>query len=252
MGALHLGHQRLIEKSVNENDITICSIFVNPTQFNNPIDLKNYPRDIESDIKLLEPTGCNVVFIPEVHEIYCDPAFVSISFGKLESTMEGYFRPGHFKGVGIIVAKLFNVVNPDRAYFGQKDLQQLAIIKSLTRELNFNINIISVETVREIDGLAMSSRNRLLTEYERNTALTLYSSLLQAKEYLLKGWSPADVRSAMFKIFAEKNNIKLEYFEIVNSETLESIENIESFKEISLCVAAHVGKVRLIDNMSLY
>jgi len=251
MGALHQGHLRLVQCSVNENDTTVCSIFVNPTQFNNPSDLQKYPRDLESDIDLLIKTGCDAVFAPNATEMYQKPMLVRMDFGALESTMEGSFRPGHFSGVGIVVAKLFNIVNPDKAYFGKKDLQQLAIIKSLVKELNFEIEIIPVETVREPSGLAMSSRNRLLSDEDKTLAMNLYNTLLQARETLLNGAAPTDVISDTFKYFDKIEGIKLEYFEIVDSDTLQNITSINSVSEVSLCIAAQVGKVRLIDNMSL-
>ncbi|MDZ7606351.1 MAG: pantoate--beta-alanine ligase [Cyclobacteriaceae bacterium] len=201
MGALHRGHERLVECSVKENDTTICSIFVNPTQFNNPHDLQNYPRDLASDVELLTQAGCDAVFAPDISDMYQTPTHVRMDFGMLESTMEGRFRPGHFSGVGVVVAKLFNIISPIKAYFGKKDLQQLAVIQSLVRDLNFNIEIVPVDTVRETGGLAMSSRNRLLTEEERTIALNLNTSLLLAKENLLKGLSPAEVKSYIQKHF---------------------------------------------------
>jgi len=251
MGALHNGHQRLVECSVNVNDTTICSIFVNPTQFNNPLDLQNYPRDLASDIELLSQVGCDAVFAPDASEMYHKHTFIRMDFGKLVSTMEGSFRPGHFSGVGIIVAKLFNIIGPNKAYFGKKDLQQLAVIKSMVRDLDFNVEVVSVETVRETGGLALSSRNRFLTDEERIIARTLYTSLLLAKENLLKGISPLKVKSDIHKHFDRIAGINLEYFEIVDSATLQNIELINSTSEVSLCIAAYVGKVRLIDNMSL-
>ncbi len=251
MGALHRGHQRLLECSVNETDTTICSIFVNPTQFNNPLDLHNYPRDLASDTEILMQTGCDAVFIPEVREMYQKPTFVRIDFGMLESTMEGSSRPGHFSGVGIVVAKLFHIVNPDKAYFGKKDLQQLAVIKSLVKDLDFNIEIVPVDTVRENNGLAMSSRNRLLSDDEKTVALNLYTSLLLAREKLIKGLTPAEIKTNITMHLEQFSGLKLEYFEIVDSDTLQSIETIKSAPSVSICIAAHVGKVRLIDNISL-
>jgi len=251
MGALHNGHQRLVECSLNENDTTICSIFVNPTQFNNPLDLQNYPRDLASDIELLTQIGCDAAFAPNASEMYHKQTSIRMDFGMLESTMEGRFRPGHFSGVGIIVAKLFNIIDPDKAYFGKKDLQQLAVIKSMVRDLDFNVEVVPVETVRETGGLALSSRNKLLSDEERIIASNLYASLLLAKEKLSKGFSPLKIKSDINKHFDRIAGIKLEYFEIVDSATLQNIESINSTSEVSLCVAAHIGNVRLIDNMSL-
>ncbi len=252
MGALHHGHLKLVEQSVAENDVTISSIFVNPTQFNNPVDLMNYPRDLSADKSLLQSAGCDAIFAPEVSELYKNPSSTTMSYGLLESTMEGRFRPGHFQGVGVIVAKLFNIISPDRAYFGKKDLQQLTIIKALTCDLNFNVEIIPVETVREPDGLAMSSRNRLLNNEERAIAVTLYKTLLSATASLRKGDSPAEVKEASWRSLQGQKGIIPEYFEIVNTQTLEPVGDKVGDQKVSICVAAQVGKVRLIDNMSVY
>lgn len=251
MGALHNGHLELIKTSTGQNDITICSIFVNPTQFNNPADLENYPRETQSDINKLESANCDVVFIPSAEIIYGENLVMNVDFGYLEEIMEGKYRPGHFKGVGLVVAKLFNIVEPDRAYFGKKDLQQLSIIKSMTRELLFNIEIISVDTVRERDGLAMSSRNLLLSEKERSSASELYKALVSAKEKLKRDESVITVKKYIEDLLASNSDIKLEYFEIVNSSNLKNVDKINNDLKVSLCIAGYLGKVRLIDNLSL-
>lgn len=251
MGALHNGHLELIKASTNQNDITICSIFVNPTQFNNPADLKNYPRETQSDIDKLESVNCDVLFIPSAEIMYGENPVMNVDFGYLEKIMEGKYRPGHFKGVGLVVAKLFNIVEPDRAYFGKKDLQQLSIIKSMTRELLFNIEIISVDTVREPDGLAMSSRNLLLSKKERLSASELYKALMSAKEKLKRGESVITVKKYIKNIFANNSDIKFEYFEIVDSSDLKNVDEIHGDLKVSLCIAGYLGKVRLIDNLSL-
>jgi pantoate--beta-alanine ligase len=251
MGALHQGHLNLIRESISRDDVSICSIFVNPTQFNNPEDLEKYPRDLDSDAKLLEDANCDAVFLPSVKTMYQENRILNFSFGYLEEVMEGKYRPGHFQGVGLVVSKLFNIVEPDRAYFGEKDLQQLTLIKVLTRELNFAIDIVPVKTMREPDGLAMSSRNLLLSMEERAHAAGLYKALTKAKNKLLAGKSVILVREFVTDYFKNHSPIDLEYFEIVGTENLKSIEDTKAEKDISLCIAGYLGKVRLIDNMSL-
>jgi pantoate--beta-alanine ligase len=194
MGALHAGHLQLVKTSVQQNDITVCSIFVNPTQFNNPVDLENYPREVDADIEKLKLSGSSAVFVPSVNIMYEKKFTLNLNFGYLENIMEGKYRPGHFKGVGLVVVKLLNLVNPDRAYFGKKDLQQLTIIKMLTKELFFDVEIIAVETVRASNGLALSSRNKLLTELERSQATDLYKALNSAKTKLIQGESVISVK----------------------------------------------------------
>ncbi|MFH2141646.1 MAG: pantoate--beta-alanine ligase, partial [Bacteroidota bacterium] len=177
MGALHAGHISLVEKSVSENDITIVSIFVNPIQFNNPKDLKNYPRTLEKDLEMLDKTKCDIIFSPNAKEMYPEKDNIQFNFGDLGSVMEGKFRPGHFNGVAIIVKKLFDIVKPDSAYFGKKDFQQLAIIKALVKEIKSPVRIVSCKTIREDDGLAMSSRNTLLSQEQRKKAPMIYKIL---------------------------------------------------------------------------
>jgi len=251
MGALHEGHLSLIRKSIAQNDITICSIFVNPTQFNNPEDLKNYPRDIDIDLSLLKRLDCDVVFHPSQDEMYPSPPRVNISFGYLEEIMEGKYRPGHFKGVGLIVTKLLNIINPDRAYFGKKDLQQLILIQIMTRELNIKTEIVPVAIVRENDGLAMSSRNRLLSPDKRKNASDLFKALTIAKNKLMSGESVIAVRKNIVDYFQYTSPVDLEYFEIVRTEDLKTVKKIQPGEKISLCIAGYLGKVRLIDNISL-
>lgn len=250
MGALHEGHLQLINTSRQQNDLTVCSIFVNPIQFNSPADLSNYPRDLDSDAAQLIRAGCDVLFTPDAKMMYEKSPVISFDFGYLEKIMEGAFRPGHFKGVGMIVSKLFNIVQPDRAYFGKKDLQQLIIIQTMARELSYNIDIVPVETVRETDGLAMSSRNMLLNKQERADAVDLFKALCMAKEKLKSG---ADVNAARHEVLEwfEKSSITLEYFEIVDTNSLKNISKIHDLLSVSLCIAGYIGKVRLIDNMSL-
>jgi pantoate--beta-alanine ligase len=251
MGALHEGHLELVRASKKQNDITICSIFVNPTQFNNPEDLENYPRDTPSDLEKLKNVSCDAVFIPSVGEMYSEDHVLNFNFGYLEEIMEGKFRPGHFGGVGLIVTKLFNLVKPTRAYFGTKDLQQLAIIKKLTKDLLFDIEIIPIKTVRESDGLAMSSRNKLLSKEERKQATDLYNSLTRAREKLNKQESVISVKKYISDYFETESAIDLEYFEVVYTENLHNVSKIHKSDDVSLCIAGYLGKVRLIDNISL-
>ncbi len=251
MGALHKGHLSLIHASTEQNDITICSIFVNPTQFNNAQDLKIYPRKIENDLSELEKTQCNAVFIPLADDMYDKDFLLNFNFDYLENIMEGKYRPDHFKGVALIVTKLFNIVLPDKAYFGTKDLQQLTLINKLTKELLFDIEIVAVTTVRDEDGLAMSSRNNLLNQKERKNATELYKALHIAKNKLLDGESIVSVQKFINQHFDAIDAIKLEYFEIVNTKDLKKTIDINDVSNVSLCIAGHLGNVRLIDNISL-
>jgi len=252
MGALHDGHLSLIEASQRENDLTVCSIFVNPVQFNNPEDLKKYPRDLEKDIEKLKMLKVQAVFCPPEDVMYPEPPLLTTSMGTLDEVMEGKFRPGHFNGVRIIVAKLFNIIRPDRSYFGQKDLQQFIVIKKLNEILNFGIELKCVETVREGNGLAMSSRNRLLTEDQKVSAALIHRTLREAKANLLSGTSVEEVVAEVTKSFeAYDADIRLEYFEVVDTDTLQNVVRILRPEKCALCIAAYVGKVRLIDNISL-
>lgn len=251
MGALHTGHLSLIDASKDKDGVSVCSIFVNPTQFNNPEDLEKYPKNIEADLHMLEAQNCDAVFIPSADDIYENEPVLHLSFGYMEEIMEGKFRPGHFSGVGLIVSKLFNIVEPDRAYFGEKDLQQLAIIKILTKELNFNIEIVPVKTRREESGLALSSRNLLLSDDEKRDATDLFKILMQAKHKLLSGENVISVKAFVRDFFNYSSAVRLEYFEIVNTENLKNVEDIRDAESISLCIAGYLGKVRLIDNISL-
>ncbi|BDD07679.1 pantothenate synthetase [Fulvitalea axinellae] len=252
MGALHEGHLTLARASKRENDVTVCSVFVNPAQFNNADDLKNYPRTEKNDTDMLGKVGCDAVFIPSAQDMYPqEKPTLGFDFGQAERVMEGRFRPGHFNGVGIIVSKLFNMVSPDKAYFGEKDFQQLAIIRILAKELCFGIDIIGVPTVRETDGLAMSSRNRRLTDEERQIAPDIYKILTEAKKDAKEGASLKDVKESVLRKFAKSEALDLEYFEIVNADSLQPIENWCDAERAQACVAAFLGQVRLIDNINL-
>ena len=252
MGALHAGHMSLIEASRRENDVTICSIYVNPTQFNDVSDLEKYPRDLEADRGMLESAGCDGLFYPTDEIMYPSPTVISMSFGILESTLEGLHRPGHFQGVGLIVSKLFHLVMPDVAYFGQKDLQQFAVIRQMVEDLMFPVRLVRVPIMRETDGLAMSSRNARLAGEDRSRATLLFSCLIGAKEKLLSGESVESVKGFVESEFSGAPGVDLEYFAIVNTNTLQSLQQLDQQEPVSLCIAAWVGDVRLIDNLTLF
>jgi pantoate--beta-alanine ligase len=249
MGALHDGHLALVKRSIAENDLTVVSIFVNPTQFNNPEDLIKYPRTVKKDCKLLAEAGCDVVFAPSAEEMYPQLPQLTLNFGYLENSMEGVFRPGHFNGVGIVVSKLFNIIQPDKAYFGQKDIQQVSIINRLINDLSYGIKLIVCETIREIDGLAMSSRNLRLTAEERPLASKIFESLKIGKKILLEGKRPIIVKKEIEDFYNSIPEIKLEYYEITDFETLKPIFEYDKNKKTALIVAAHLGGIRLIDNL---
>lgn len=248
MGALHKGHLSLVEKALVENKTVVVSIFVNPTQFNDTKDLERYPRTLETDLKLLEPTGCQIVFAPNAKEIYPEPDTREFNFGELETVMEGKYRQGHFNGVAQVVSKLFGIVQPDKAYFGLKDFQQLAIIKSLVKQLGIPVTIVSCKIVREENGLAMSSRNQLLTSEQRKNAAIIFATLLKANEQKeIK--SVEELTNWVIETLNKNPFLNVEYFEIVDDEQLQPIKNWNNNKIKIACVAAFCGKVRLIDNI---
>jgi pantoate--beta-alanine ligase len=249
MGALHEGHLSLIHASRNETSITVCSIFVNPAQFNNPSDLQKYPRTLEKDIQMLENAGCDVLFCPEADEIYTSQHIVQFDFGQLDKVMEGQFRPGHFSGVALVVSKLLHIVEPTVAYFGQKDWQQFAIIRQLVKDLSFNVILKNVPIIRESDGLAMSSRNMRLTIDQRKRASILFVTLNESSDLLRKGNSISQVKDFVKKRLVSSPDIRLEYFEVADSENLKLLNNVEESVSPILCIAAFVGDVRLIDNL---
>lgn len=249
MGALHEGHISLIDTARSENDVVVSSIFVNPTQFNNPDDLALYPRTLEEDCQKLATAGCDIVFAPSVAEMYPEPTTLRLNFGDLETVMEGAFRPGHFNGVGTVVAKLFNIVQANKAYFGQKDLQQVAVIRRLVRDLSFGVELVRCPTVRESDGLAMSSRNRNLTDTEREQATALFKALTLAHDLLMDGHTPSETKVAVTGFFTGNPHFRLEYVEIVNADTLQLASEVLAPGQTAICLAAHLGKVRLIDNL---
>lgn len=249
MGALHMGHLKLIEQAKQACDVVVCSIFVNPTQFNNPADLARYPRTLEQDAAQLETVGTDVLFSPSVADMYPEPTTLRFNFGTLETVMEGASRPGHFNGVGLVVSKLFHMVGPDKAFFGQKDLQQVAVIRCLVHDLNFPLELIRCDTVREADGLAMSSRNRLLTAEERAEAPALFQALTLAQNMLLDEATPEQAKAAVVDYLTQRPAFVLDYIEAVNTDTLQPISELQPPGKTALCIAAHLGQVRLIDNV---
>ncbi len=251
MGALHEGHLTLIRKANDENDVSVCSIFVNPTQFNNPEDLKKYPRLIEKDILLLEKSGCDVLFYPNADEMYAkDEGLLNVDLLGIDKRLEGEHRPGHFKGVATIVKKLFDAVAPHKAYFGQKDYQQVLVVKTMVKQLNVPIEIIAVPTVREESGLAMSSRNLRLTDEERENAAEIYRVLVWAKEHLTT-LEAGEIEKVGGEMLAKIPGAAVEYFELADGETLVPLVEYSTGKKVVALTAVQVGAVRLIDNMEL-
>ena len=249
MGALHDGHLTLVRKSKEENNITVVSIFVNPKQFGPNEDFASYPRTFESDKEKLEKEGVDFLFYPDVNDMYPEDYSTSVEVtSDITKKLCGRKRPGHFKGVTTVVAKLFNIVLPDNAYFGLKDYQQYVIIKRMVKDLNFSINIVGVPIVRESDGLAMSSRNKYLSPDERKDAVLIYTSLLEAKKLIENGIKSAYIiKKEIENILVRSRFSKIDYVEIVDPETLKSVNNIS--KSVLIAIACYFGKARLIDNM---
>lgn len=249
MGALHSGHLSLVKESKKLSDITVVSIFVNPTQFNDAEDLKRYPRTLDKDVKLLESVGADVIFAPSVEEIYPEPDTRVFDFGYLESVMEGAKRPGHFNGVGQVVSRLFDIVKPHKAFFGMKDFQQVAIIKNMVRQLKYNIEIVACPIIREEDGLAMSSRNMLLEDEHRKNAPHIYATLKKACNLAVQ-MSVSDLKKWVVKEINTNPLLEVDYVEFVDDTTLEIIENWDKKEAVVACVAVYAGKIRLIDNIT--
>lgn len=248
MGALHGGHASLFKRARAENKVFVASVFVNPIQFNNPDDLKNYPRNFEADRKLLEENGCDIVFAPSEEEMYPKNEPVKpYSFGTLETVMEGARRPGHFRGVGIVVGLLFDLIKPDKAYFGEKDFQQVAVIKDLVRQMGIKTQIVPCPIRRDVDGLASSSRNALLTPSDRALAPGIYATLKKSTE--LSGGTCREVKDFVCREIATVPEMKLEYFEIAEPDTLQTVpDNLPAKGNVGFIVV-WMGKVRLIDNI---
>ena len=251
MGALHKGHLELVKIAKDSANVVVVSIFVNPTQFNNLNDFSNYPKTLDKDLELLRNIEIDCVFVPDSQEIYFNQPKLKIDFGDLERVLEGSFRPGHFNGVGIVVSKLLNIVKPHKAFFGQKDLQQVAVIKRLVEDLSFDVEITVVPTVREEDGLALSSRNLRLGKEDRLKSRILFKALTFSKAELLAGRQWLDIRKDINMMFVEQEGVDLEYFELVHSNEMKILNGLVSEIPISICTAAYVGGVRLIDNISV-
>lgn len=250
MGALHKGHLSLVQKAVEENQVVVVSIFVNPTQFNDSKDLERYPRTLNADMDLLKTTGCQIVFAPDITEIYPEPDTRKFDFGQLDKVMEGEHRPGHFNGVAQVVSKLFEIVQPQKAYFGLKDFQQLAIIKNMVKKLNLPVEIIPCLIIREESGLAMSSRNELLTVEERSNAATISQTLFKAQE-LKTEKTVSELEKWVTETINKNPFLKVEYAEIVDDTELQPVKNWNEPNSKVLCVAVFCGKIRLIDNIVL-
>jgi len=248
MGALHQGHASLVEKAAAENDIVLVTIFVNPTQFNDLSDLNHYPRTLDQDLELLRQLDADLVFVPSIKEMYPEEDKQVFDLGMLDKVMEGKHRQGHFNGVAQIVSKLFLLTHPDRAYFGQKDFQQLVVIRRLVEILELDISIVACPIIRENDGLAMSSRNVRLTKEERKLAPFIYETLILADEKK-EAMTPAQLKEWVSLQFKKQDAMELEYFEIVEDKGLTAIEEWDEKVNKVACLAVLLGEVRLIDNL---
>ncbi|MBP3420562.1 MAG: pantoate--beta-alanine ligase [Marinifilaceae bacterium] len=248
MGALHEGHISLVKQAKESCNVVVVSIFVNPTQFNDPKDLERYPRTLENDIKLLESVGCDAVLTPSVEEIYPEPDTRQFDFGYIGEIMEGPKRPGHFNGVAQVVSRLFDIVNPDRAFFGMKDFQQIAIIRSMVSQLDYNIDIVSCPIVRESDGLAMSSRNRLLSAEHRATAPNIHRILSEAVK-IHNTMSVAELKNWIIESINSNPLLEVEYVEIVDEKSLKITEEWSEEGSKVICITVYAGEIRLIDNI---
>ena len=249
MGALHRGHISLIDAAVKENDVTIATIFVNPIQFNNPDDLKAYPATLDADILKLKESGCDYVFLPSAVEMYSEAPVLNFNFGHLEDKMEGAFRPGHFSGVALVVMKLFNLLRPTIAYFGQKDLQQFKIIEKMVFDTSLGIKLKMMPVIREESGLALSSRNQRLSAEEKIIGAHIYQALTLGKDLHKNGRSLSGIISGTEKYLMKYPEIKTEYITMVNLKDLQYAETVSGEDQLALCFAGYIGKIRLIDNV---
>ena len=250
MGALHQGHASLVKRSVKENDVTVVSVFLNPTQFNDKADLERYPRNLDADCKLLEECHADYVFAPSVKEMYPTPDNRQFNFPPVTTVMEGAKRPGHFNGVCQVVSRLFYIVRPDRAYFGEKDWQQIAVVKRLVKYINMNVEIVECPIVREADGLAMSSRNSLLTPEERAIAPNIYKVLKESVEYS-KNHTVEETHNKVVDDINAIDGLEVEYFEIVDGNTLLDVKDWNDSPYIVGCITVYCGHtpIRLIDHI---
>lgn len=250
MGALHAGHRSLVERARRENDTVVVSVFVNPTQFNDKNDLRNYPRTPEADCAVLEAAGADIVFMPSVEEVYPEPDTRIFDFGQIDKVMEGATRPGHFNGVAQVVSRLFDLVKPRRAYFGEKDFQQIAVIKAMVAQLGIDIEIVECAIVRGEDGLALSSRNELLTPEHRKAAPHIYATISQCSEKMAT-MSPEELTEWVVKSIDSNPLLKTIYFEAVDARSMQRVERWSDSERIQGCCAVQAGDIRLIDNIKI-
>ena len=248
MGALHEGHLTLVRRCVAENDVCVVSIFVNPTQFNDKSDLENYPRTLSNDAGLLEEVNCTIIFAPAEEEIYPEPDTRVFDFGQLGEVMEGKYRPGHFNGVAQVVSRLFDIVQPDKAYFGEKDFQQLAIIREMVKQYGMPVEITGCPIVREKDGMALSSRNTRLSKEEREKAVLISRTLLKSCNFVGEK-SVAELKKWVVNQIDEEPLLEVEYFDIVDASTLQTITHWDDSRYVVGCITVYCGDVRLIDNV---
>lgn len=248
MGALHNGHLSLVKRCVSENDVCVVSVFVNPTQFNDKNDLLKYPRTVDADVKLLASAGCSFAFVPEVEDIYPEEDTRVFDFGKVDKVMEGKYRPGHFNGVAQVVSRLFDIVEPDRAYFGEKDFQQIAVIRAMVAQLGYNVEIVACPIVREADGLALSSRNARLSDEQRKLAVKISETLFKSRTFADQN-SVADTISFVTDTLNGISGLQVEYYEIVDGNTLQPIRSWNETSYAVGCITVYCGDVRLIDNI---
>jgi pantoate--beta-alanine ligase len=251
MGSLHKGHSELIKKGIKENDVIVSTIYVNPLQFNNKKDLEKYPRDLERDLRYLKKLGCHAVFAPADEEMYSADSALTLNFGPVENILEGKFRPGHFAGVGIVISKLFNIVQPDKAYFGLKDIQQCYIIRKLVSDLSYKIRLRFIPTVREKNGVAISSRNERLSSEGLQAASGLYAALKEVERAVLSNTNLKNAINKARNSLKKNKLIKLEYLEAVNPDNFSLTDSFSKSANIAVCIAAYVEEVRLIDNIIL-
>lgn len=250
MGALHAGHRSLVERARRENQTVVVSVFVNPTQFNDKNDLRNYPRTPEADCAVLEAAGADIVFMPSVEDIYPEPDTREFDFGLVDKVMEGATRPGHFNGVAQVVSRLFDLVRPARAYFGEKDFQQIAVIKAMVEQLSIDIEIVECAIVRGEDGLALSSRNELLTPEHREAAPHIYATIKQCAEKMAT-MTPAELTEWVVSTIDSNPLLKTIYFEAVDARTMQRVESWQESERIQGCCAVQAGNIRLIDNIRI-
>lgn len=248
MGALHEGHLSLVKEAADHSDVVVMSIFVNPNQFNNASDLERYPRDLQKDAALLEGTACELLFVPSVKEVYPEPDQRVFDFGDLDKVMEGKFRPGHFNGVAQVVSRLFDLVVPHKAFFGEKDFQQLAVVRAMVRQLNYPVEIVPCPIVREADGLAMSSRNMLLSTLQRKNAPQIALTLSESCNFAATH-SVAETKQQVVDAINAVPELEVEYFEIVDGNSLQAVGSWEESSYVVGCIAVFAGEVRLIDNV---